>query len=374
MPRPLAWHQFQELNYSFYEEEPSNFIYMRVELLSLMLCNEAQLAPAYAVDRSINGIQLGGSAPPNAEQRSRYMWTEAVIILHHSVEMILRLFYAHVEYTDCPWQGMASEVSFAAFKAKVEKSLSDGFDREVIADIFLGGKSPTDAAIAMSDEDFEDAIDGIGLLLQECCRRLLSESFLYNAIKHGLSTISLDESTQIAQRSNDGETVVGHRGPMFVYMHKPRRPGPREQGGREWFITMDGAKTDRDLALSLLVANAIESLWAVARRRYTGRAGSIRQISKSVVERAIYGLLMQSLNVLSSVTMEMPKLMDDGSYDEVHYDVKGPKVPEGMEQPVGPLSIDCPRINLVARQQDQRVFSTSRRAFYPFSPNGSQRA
>ena len=41
--RPLAWHQFQELNFSFDEEQPSDFINMRVELLSLMLCNEEHL-------------------------------------------------------------------------------------------------------------------------------------------------------------------------------------------------------------------------------------------------------------------------------------------------------------------------------------------
>lgn len=372
--RPLAWHQFQELNYSFYEEQPSDFINMRVELLSLMLCNEDQLAPAYAVERSINGVQLGGTTPPSAEKRKRYMKTEAVIILHHSVEMILRLFYAHVEYTDCPWQGMASEVNFATFKAKVDKSLADGFDRSVIADIFLGGASPQDAAIAMSVEDFEDAIDGIDLLLRECCSRLLSESFLYNAIKHGLSTIALDEETQFARTLPDGEVVVGHKGPMFAYMHKARRPGPKKDGEREWFVTMAGTKTERDLALSLLVANAIESLWDVARRRYTGRGGTIRYISKSVVETAIYQLLMKSRNVLSEVTMEMPKRLDDGSYDEVHYDFRGPKVPADIEELEGELPMDCPRINLVVRQRDKRVFSTAKRAFYPFSPRGSQQA
>ena len=62
--RPLAWHQFQELNFSFYEEQPSDFINMRVELLSLMLCNEEQLAPAYAAERSIKGVQLAVQARP----------------------------------------------------------------------------------------------------------------------------------------------------------------------------------------------------------------------------------------------------------------------------------------------------------------------
>ena len=30
---------------------------------------------------------------------------------------------------------------------------------------------------------------------------------------------------------------------------------------------------------------------------------------------------MQSLNIVNSVTMEMPKLKDDGSYDGVEYDL-----------------------------------------------------
>ena len=371
--RPLAWQQFQELNFSFYEEHPSDFINMRIEVLSLMLCNEQQLASAYAAERSINGIRLGGTTPPDEEKRKRYLQTEAVVILHHAVEMILRLFYAHVEHTDCPWLGMALEVNFAQFKAKVDKSLSEGFDRGELAEVFLGGTSPQDACIAMSSEDFEDAIDGLDLLLRECAERLLSESFLYNSIKHGLSTIALDESTEIANRSLDGKKVVGHRGPMFAYMHKPRGPGGKTSD-REWFISLAGAKTDRDLALSVLVARAIDSLWDVARRRHTSKSGSIRRIKRSVVETAIYGLLSQSLNIVSTVTMEMPKLKDDGSYDGVEYDFVMNYVPEDYKLADGVHPTDCPRINLPTRQRDQRVFSTSKRAFYPFSPKGSQRA
>jgi hypothetical protein len=179
--RPLAWQQFQELNFSFYEEHPSEFIHMRIEVLSLMLCDEQQLAAAYAAERRINGIRLGGTTPPDAEKRRRYVQTEAVVILHHAAEMLFRLYYAHLDYKDCPWQGMASLVNFAEFKEKVEKSLSEGFDRGDLANIFLGGTSPEDACIPMPAEDFEDAIDGLHLLLTACGDRLLSESFLYNS-------------------------------------------------------------------------------------------------------------------------------------------------------------------------------------------------
>ncbi|ORW02654.1 hypothetical protein AWC15_06620 [Mycobacterium lacus] len=361
------------MNFSFYEERPSEFLHMRIEVLSLMLCNEQQLASAYAADRIVAGIQIGGTTPPDNEMRSRYVRTEAVVIFHHAAEMILRLFYAHVDYPDCPWLGMASLVSFAEFKEKVAKSLSDGFDRSKLAEVFLGGSSPRDACIAMSDEDFEDAIDGVNLLLGHCGHRLLSQSFLYNSIKHGLSTIALDEATEIAVERDRSRRAVGHKGPMFAYMHRRRRPGDAG-GGREWFISMTGATTPSDLALSILVARAVESLWDVARRRYTGKSGSIRHIRRSVVELAIYGLLRDSLNIVNTVTMEMPKLNDDGSHGDVEHDFIMNHMPKGLELPAGEHPADTPRINLPARQRDQRVFSTSKRAFYPFSPKGSQRA
>jgi hypothetical protein len=369
--RPLAWQQFQELNFSFYEEEPGEFITMRIEVLSLMLCNEPQLAPAYAAERSIKGVQIEGTAPPGSEKRSRYLHTEAVMIFHHAAEMLLRLFFAHADNPDCPWLGMASLVSFSEFKDKVNQSLSDGFDRTQLAEIFLGSSSPDGACIAMSSEDFAHAIDGLELLLRHCSERLLSESFLYNSIKHGLSTVALDEATQIARREGS-ETVIGHKGPMFAYMHRWRQPGANRDVG-EWFVSMKGASTERDLGLAILMARAVESLWDVASRRYTGKSGWIRHIKKSVVELVIYGLLMDSLNVVNTMTLEMPRLKDDGSYDSPRHSFVPNHVPEGYQKVDGVHSTDSPRIHLPTRQRDQRVFSTAQRAFYPFSPSGSQR-
>ncbi|ANE80997.1 hypothetical protein A7U43_18395 [Mycobacterium adipatum] len=296
--------------------------------------------------------------------------TETVVILHHAVEMLLRLFYAHVENNDCPWLEVASLVNFAEFKGKVGQSLNDGFGRTQIAQVFLGGSSPEDACIALSQEEFDDAIDGYDLLLTECGNRFMSEAFLYNAIKHGLSTVALDPSTEIGMSQGDKKAVI-HKGALFAYMHKARYPGA-PKGGPEWFMSMAGVKTEQDLALAILVARAVESLWDVARRKYTGKSGSIRQMKKSTAELAIYGVLTESPNVIGTITMEMPKLKADGSIDGVNYDLRGTDAPEGYEPDPGFQIADCPRINLPARQRDARIYSTSSRKLYPFSPNGSQ--
>lgn len=133
-------------------------------------------------------------------------------------------------------------------------------------------------------------------------------------------------------------------------------------------------RTERDLALALLAARAIESLWDVARRRYTGASGTVRYIPSAVVRLLTDGLLLESLNILRSITIELPKQKPDGNPDDVTMYQNLEVPPEGYELPEGMHSTDCPRINLPARQRDQRVYSTSRRRFFPFSPQGSQRA
>lgn len=47
-------------------------------------------------------------------------------------------------------------------------ALKSGFDREQIANVFLGGVSRVDACIQLSDAEFEDAIDGLEMLLADC--------------------------------------------------------------------------------------------------------------------------------------------------------------------------------------------------------------
>jgi len=97
---------------------------------------------------------------------------------------------------------------------------------------------------------------------------------------------ALDGSTEISVTDDGGEKVVGHKGPLFAYVHKPRSPG--DKSGGEWFVSMTGAKTEVDLSLAILIARAVESLWAVGRRRFTGKSGAIRRRAGDPL--AVHGL------------------------------------------------------------------------------------
>ena len=134
------------------------------------------------------------------------------------------------------------------------------------------------------------------------------------------------------------------------------------------------SKQRYELTLTLLAARAVGSLWNVATRRYTGRGGSIYHIKRSAVEMATYGLICESENVLNTMTLQLAKLNDDGSCDgELVGSQRLNYVPDDFELTDGSHTIDSPRIELPARQRDHRVFSTSKRRLFPFSPKGSQR-
>ena len=122
---------------------------------------------------------------------------------------------------------------FSDFKKQVAAALKQGFDRAQIATVFLGGESPTDACIQLSDNEFEDAIDALELLLTDAGNRVINDSFLYNAVKHGVTAIAIDDDeAEFAFRSDDGEHTTLHKGPVHIYLHKTSFPGaPKGRAG-----------------------------------------------------------------------------------------------------------------------------------------------
>jgi hypothetical protein len=377
-PKPiLAKEQFPELNATFYTANPSEFLMMRIEALSLMCCTEGQLKDAYGADRSIGSSELGATVPPDDDARQRYVAVEALILFHHAAEMILRMFYAHSEQKECPWLGMSSSTSFVEFKRKVEASLKNGFDHSEIAYVFFGGTDPRDAGLHMTQEEFDEGVEGVAALLSECALRLLSESFIYNAAKHGLSSILLDDSTRIEIQNPDGESVPLHSGPMHMYLHKLRSPGA-EKGGREWFVSATGVLPDRDLNTSNLIQRALVSLWAVAKRRYTGEPGEINVFSRGTVDDCVYAAILSSKNLLKTATFELAKEDEYGNVGGIEVDQEMHRIPEAWlddhsEGSSSTRPVESKRISLIRRARDSRIFNPGNRHFLPFSPKGSQR-
>jgi hypothetical protein len=346
---------------------------MRVEALSLMACSDSQLSPVFDFDRVIGNAHFGPMEPPVAEARQRYIRMEAVSVAHHASETLLRLFFAHVEHEECPWLGMSASVAFPEFKKGVDSALKSGFEREQIAKVFLGGTSPTDACIQLADNEFEEAIDALELLLVDCGNRCLSDSFLYNAVKHGVTAVGIhDDDVQIALCTDGGSKTTLHEGPMHFYIHKKEFPAAPDDGPK-WFHSCEDSNPGSELSVSLLISDALDSLWAVARRRYTGASGSITYANKAQVEMSVYGMTMIAGNRLRRLTSEMIKRKADGTVDgtthrHVSYDIPGEFSLETAATGSAKRVIALP-----ARQRDRQLYSTSKAAYLPFTPPGFER-
>jgi hypothetical protein len=372
-PAPrLARELFSELNATFYEDDPSEYLLTKIEAVALMLAPAEALAPAYASERVIGVSRRVGSSVPSKEARDRYVRTECVLTLHHASEMLLRLFFAHDDKQDCPWLGMAASVSFAEFKEKASAALRAGFDRDAVALLFLGGTDPADAALAVDSDDFEDTVSAWQLLLETAAMTVLSESFLYNAAKHGLTVVHTDESTQMVFTPPGGGVPVHLlAGSQFAYLHRPQTPGAK--GGTEWWVSLTQTLPDQDIEGSALIQRAVSSLWNVARRRYTGQAGEVSIVSVRPVRDAVYGPIAAKGPHVRTVRHELTKKDLQGEFTGVNINMSGSDLPG--EDVWDPKASDDPpiprRVALPVRQQDKRIVSTSSQKLLPFSPNWS---
>ena len=370
----LAHELFSGLNATFYEGDPSEYLLTKIGAVTQMLAPAEALTPAYESERVV-GVSRRASAPvPSKEARDRYVRTECVLVLHHACEMLLRLYFAHVEKQDCPWLGMAASVSFAEFKAKVSAALRTGFERDGVAQVFLGGADPGDAALAVDSDEFDDTVTAWQLLLETAANTVLSESFLYNSAKHGLTVVHTDESTRMVFTPPDsGDPIQLASGSQLTYLHKPETPAAK--GGPEWWVSLTHTLPDQDIEVSLLIQLAVSTLWNVARRRYTGQAGEVTIIAAGAVRDAIYRPIAAAGSVVRTMSHELTKKDLHGEFSSINARMTGPGLPDEDEwDPDAPDDDPPPRlVALPVRQQDRRIISTSTRKLLPFSPNWSTR-
>ena len=170
---------------------------------------------------------------------------------------------------------MSASLSPREFKEQVDDALSRGFSRTDISQVFRGGSDHEDAGVAMAPEDFSATVESIEMLLIDCAVRFIGDACLYNAVKHGLTAIDLDdEEAKMEWESHDGERVRMHKGPLHVYLHRKLAPAARVSEG-QWFLGLDDPNPQRDMMITSLITYAIDSLWAVARRRYMGNPGAV---------------------------------------------------------------------------------------------------
>ncbi|MCB9441178.1 MAG: hypothetical protein H6523_13130 [Mycolicibacterium sp.] len=371
--RRLDPRQFPELNAVLYTTDPAEFIKMRIESLSLMAGTDEQLAPVFAADKLIGAAHFGSMVPPSLAERDRYIRMEAVMIANHASEALLRMFLAHVEHPECPWLGLSASMAFTEFKEQVGAKLKRGFDREAIATVFLGGISRVDSVIQLTDDEFEDAVDGLEMLLIDAAHRVLGDAFVYNAVKHGVSAVAVDgDEARVVWQSGNEEPVTMHEGPTHVYLHKLAYPNA-PKGEPHWWLTMEDSNPGREVSVAVLITRALDSLWDVARRRYLGMSGTINYVSKAAVEMAVYGTTMGAANYLKRVVHELIKLEPDGTVGGTAHRIVTYDIPREWSMEAAAEAVELRSVPLPARDRDRQLQSTGALSYLPITPRGFQR-
>ena len=364
--------QFPELNAFFYSADPSEFIKLRSQVLSMMAIDDAFLAPAFAVDREIGSMRFSGGGVPPVDARMRYMRTEAVNIVHHASETLLRLYFAHIDHPECPWLGMSAPVPFWDFKERVSKALDDGFDADHIARLFLGGASPSDAGVDVTEEEFDASIEAYRFLLGVCGDRFVGDAFLYNAVKHGLTAIDLDdEEARMEWVSHEGERVPMHKGPAHIYLHEKLTPNAKPDEGT-WFMSVEDPNIDRDLAVTSMIAYAMDSLWSVARRDHLGAEGQIFCMKVGSIEMSIYGPIQRAANIMQRMASELAKVKPDGEVDGTNHHFSIYHIPDDWDPSTEEHAPYIRGVKLPLRSQDVRQPTNRSSAYMPFGPRGFQ--
>ena len=363
--------QFPELNAVFYSADPSEFIKMRIENLALMACMDEVLAPAYGSDRPIGDtLHYPATSVPHPKQRHKYVRMEAVTIVHHASEALLRLYFAHIDYPECPWLGMSTSTDFAGFKKQVDDARLAGFDRADIAAIFLGGADPDDAGIKMGKGKFAETVEALERLLIECAKRFLEDSFLYNAVKHGMTAIDTDAKLKLGNGDKQVRLLDGF---VHGYLHQKLHPTATKEDG-QWFLSLADSNPERDLAVTTVITYALDSLWAVARRRYMGVPGWINCISRATVDVAIYAPICQSENPLCRMTHELIKRKDDGEVDGTDHQMSIYNIPPEFHLKDSVKRNQVRKVELSVRPQDVHTPSGSPTSYLPIVPKGYQQA
>lgn len=278
----LVVEQFPELNRQFYAANPPAYFKRRLHLLLAAAGASDQLERMFAGGIRYEGIIARLEPPTDADadnrERQSFLATDAEVLLHHSSEALLRLYFAHRDKPKCPWLECARLRNFATFKSQVDSLYHSYQEREHVAEVFLG------PAHEENNPDTSQTVEQIERLLKVIAGRLLEDSNLYNAAKHGLAIISGVSGLTVGD--SEGKPLFGSHGQSLAFLEvvKDDANEPKWQSTTRW------VSIKQAMWLTMLAVTEMSSLWSIAKWRYTGvQPEGLEAIKKEALDDALFG-------------------------------------------------------------------------------------
>jgi hypothetical protein len=291
LPKPwLDADACRELNRAFYTVEPHDYFQTRLELLMLAAADSDSILAAFQSGLEFGALKMGGSetrSPDDAEMeasRDAFVTADAVNLLHHICETLLRFYFAHRPeegtFPASPWLQIARETTPGDFKRLVA-SRFDGCEldharrAEVTATFYASADPPCDSP--EEADRLRASVDEIERFLNHFARYFLDEAKLYNAMKHGLAIRPGSSSMHVetladAERLARGESpLISAEGPSVEYL---ARESPDDEFGRvtRW------VRPDLLMGEAMVAAFMLAQIWTVGKLRYLGPEDTSKKI------------------------------------------------------------------------------------------------
>ena len=246
-----------QLNREFYAANPAGHLHTRLNFLTLLAARGDQVTALMEDGAALGAVELKGHTPPSSGSLRYYATTEAQALMHHSVEALLRLYFAHATMPPCPWIELTRLTHFPEVKRRVKQLSGDDWPakmEEGIEPVFL-------SFIDASPGQIAEGRKVIKAFIQIASTHYLQGAKLYNAIKHGFAIQA--GRHRISFSEEDGRAEFSIEADSVTYLEHTS-----EGRSRHWDLTTAMMNVEHALAIAAYSVTQIEALWMVARQRY----------------------------------------------------------------------------------------------------------
>lgn len=355
---------YAELNETFYRKQPSLFFVLQLVTLTSWGVDADARQAFIDRERKFGSFTIGGIQMPDEDEINGFLVAQGVIAFHHAAETALRYYFAHHSGAKSPWLHMSKETSFVKFKRKVENEVKNGFGHDDIARVFYGGTTSKESALDSTEEQFEESVEALGKLLYFAAERYLSESFLYNAAKHGLTAIPASGFSSLHYTSPEGQEFDLSYGYPLTHLHTKDKPqGVESDTG---YVTTTSTLFDQDLVVVYLLARTLDTIWINGRRKHLGQPGRVTMFTNDAVDVALYGAIESARQLARSMTWELQSILKDGTIPGMHGSLNIQFVPEDWKGATGePLGMGLWETSLEVRPTDEENAKLEQNAKLP---------
>jgi hypothetical protein len=258
--------EYRKLADYFYRANPADYLQARVLGAVVVAGVNDEGGPGHYASLSLGELKFtqGPEDVLTPEERDRIAALESTVVLHHTCESLLRLYFAHSNGERCPWQAVAGMRDFREFKRRVSELRSRLDEEATVTDLlrvfaFATAREQTN----MPEEAWEKHRTALVGLVRIAAGTILDDANLYNAAKHGLAIIAGPVGMSLGPV--DAPPVIDQHGPALVTLELSGKPS-------RWGMTTRWVRPERALAVSFMVCAMIRSLWEVGRRDHAQEA------------------------------------------------------------------------------------------------------